>query len=39
MSKVIVEEHLNGMLTAKNNEEGATFTIALPQQHGGEANH
>ena len=39
MSKVIVEEHLNGMLTAKNNEGGATFTIALPQHQGGEAYH
>jgi len=31
MSKVIVEEHLNGILTAKNNKDGATFTISLPQ--------
>ncbi len=31
MSKVIIEEHLNGTLTAKNSAEGATFTISLPQ--------
>lgn len=39
MSKVIVEKHLNGMLTAKNNAGGATFTIALLQQQGGKAYH
>ncbi len=36
MSKVIVEEHLNGTLTAKNSERGATFTMTLPLHQGGE---
>ena len=31
MSKVIVEDHLNGTLTAKKHEGGAMFTISLPQ--------
>lgn len=30
MSKVIVEEHHNGKLEVKNNEEGAEFIITLP---------
>jgi signal transduction histidine kinase len=32
MSKVIIEEHLHGTLTAKSNEAGgATFVMVLPQ--------
>jgi len=30
MSKVIIEKELNGTLKAKNNEEGAEFTIEIP---------
>jgi len=30
MSKVIIEEHHNGKLEVKNNEEGAEFIITLP---------
>ncbi len=30
MSKVIVEEHMSGNLSAENNEHGAVFTIELP---------
>jgi signal transduction histidine kinase len=30
MSKIIVEEHMNGMLFVKNSEDGAVFTIKLP---------
>jgi signal transduction histidine kinase len=32
MSKVIVEEHMNGLLTVKNCDGGAIFSIVLPQQ-------
>jgi len=31
MSKVIVEEHMEGSLSVKNGEDGAVFTIALPK--------
>jgi len=31
MSKVIVEEHMRGKLSVRNNEHGAVFTIELPQ--------
>jgi len=30
MSKMIIEEHMNGRLLASNNEEGARFEIILP---------
>jgi len=30
MSKMIIVEHMNGDLTAKNKEEGAEFIISLP---------
>jgi hypothetical protein len=29
MSKIIIEEHLNGTLDVKNNNVGAVFTIQL----------
>jgi signal transduction histidine kinase len=32
MSKIIVEEHSDGRITAKNNEKGAIFTIKIPFQ-------
>ncbi len=35
MSKVIVEEHMGGRLTAENSDQGAVFTIELPQARGG----
>jgi len=30
MSKVIIEEHMHGKLTAQNRDQGAVFTIELP---------
>jgi PAS domain S-box-containing protein len=30
MSKVIIEDHMHGRLTAKNGDQGAVFTIELP---------
>ena len=30
MSKMIIEESMNGLLEAKNIEDGAKFTIKLP---------
>jgi PAS domain S-box-containing protein len=30
MSKVIIEDHMNGKLTASNNDLGAVFTIQIP---------
>ena len=30
MSKIIIEEHLNGKLSCHNGEEGAVFTVKLP---------
>ena len=30
MSKIIIEEHLNGKLSCHNGEEGAVFTVQLP---------
>jgi len=38
MSKVIVEEHMQGKLSAGNGKDGATFIIELPQP-GKEAQH
>ena len=38
MSKVIVEDHMHGKLSAENTEEGAIFTIELPQPENG-AHH
>ena len=32
MSKTIIEEHCNGELIAKNNEEGVVFSIILPKE-------
>ncbi|MFT7002971.1 MAG: PAS domain S-box-containing protein [Sulfurimonas sp.] len=32
MSKVIIENHLNGTLDVKNNDEGACFTVSLPKE-------
>jgi PAS domain S-box-containing protein len=31
MCKMIIEEHLNGTISAENTQEGAQFTIRLPQ--------
>jgi len=38
MSKVIVEDHMCGRLSVRNNEQGAVFTIELPQP-GKELHH
>ena len=38
MSKVIVEDHMQGKLSAENAEKGAIFTVELPQP-GKEAQH
>jgi len=32
MSKVIIETHMGGLLAVKNRDEGAQFTIMLPQE-------
>ena len=29
MSKMIIEEHMNGLLSAQNSNEGAIFTIIM----------
>ncbi len=31
IAKIIIEEHMEGRLTAHNDDEGATFTITLPR--------
>jgi C4-dicarboxylate-specific signal transduction histidine kinase len=31
MSKVIIENHMDGLLAVKNKKDGAQFTIMLPQ--------
>lgn len=33
MSKTIIEEHCNGQLTVANGEDGAVFSISLPNAH------
>ncbi len=35
MSKVIIEDHMDGTIAVANGAEGAVFTIALPQFEGG----
>jgi signal transduction histidine kinase len=37
ISKVIVKEHMNGSLTTKNSDGGATFCLVLPQHSRGDA--
>jgi C4-dicarboxylate-specific signal transduction histidine kinase len=32
MSKVIIETHMGGLLAVKNRDDGAQFTIMLPQE-------
>ena len=32
MSKTIIEQHMNGLLTVQNNNGGACFTVQLPKQ-------
>ena len=36
MSKMIIEEHMEGTLSLRNSKEGAEFIISLPLHHSGE---
>ncbi|MBE0497867.1 MAG: cache domain-containing protein [Campylobacterales bacterium] len=36
MSKMIIEEHMEGILSLRNSKEGAEFIISLPLHHSGE---
>ena len=39
MSKTIIEKHLQGMISASNDEKGACFTIVLPRIFNGESEN
>lgn len=38
MSKIIIEDHMHGRLSAENSGQGAVFTLELPRSGGG-ASH